>query len=81
MKTQYNIRIDSLNAEELLELDSQFTSLGWEIRGINDTIGSHSFRIYQWESDELPPVYPVEYEPRTELTPIETNYFPRPVDD
>jgi hypothetical protein len=82
MKTQYNLRIDKMNAEELADIDRKFTDAGWIAAGINRTIGSHSFRVYQWEQVDVPPVYPVGFEQHKEpVDRIELDRFPRPVDD
>lgn len=45
MRTQQNIRVDSLTSEQIDELDLKFKNAGWVICGNNDTVGSHSFRI------------------------------------
>ena len=71
MKQQINVRIDNCTAEEIADLDKQFTEAGWVIRGINDTIEFHDFRIYQWEPIGVVPIYPSGYEPHTE--PIDLN--------
>ncbi len=80
LQKQYNIRIEHLSPNEITELDRKFVDAGWVIAEMNRTIGSHSFRVYQWERAEVAPVYPAEFEPNTESIPIETNRFPRPVD-
>jgi len=81
MRTQINVRIEHLSKDELSNLDNRFVTAGWKIRGTNNTIGSHSFRIYQWEQTELEPVYPSGYESRKDTERIDLSRFPRPADD
>lgn len=77
MQHQYNVRVEHLSPEELAEMDQLFTNTGWVIRGFNDTIGSHSFRIYQWEQDEVDVVYPEGYGSSAE--PIDLDQKVRPL--
>jgi hypothetical protein len=81
VKTQYNVRIENLTPNEIAEIDQKFTMTGWVVCGLNNTIGSHSFRIYQWEQTEFGPVYPSGFESHRDMDRIDLNRFPRPVVD
>ncbi|KEF40466.1 hypothetical protein M670_00492 [Schinkia azotoformans MEV2011] len=81
MQAQYNLRIEHLTIDEISAIDQKFIKAGWVVRGLNNTIGSHSFRIYQWEQTESEPVYPSEFEPHKDTERIDLSRFPRPVVD
>lgn len=63
--TRYNVLVDNLTKEQIEEFDEKFVAVGWTIKGFS-TIGSQSYRNYQWESDELKPVYPTVQKQRME---------------
>jgi hypothetical protein len=80
LKEQYNVSIERLTPKEIAEIDHLFSNAGWVIRGFNDTTGSNTFRIYQWEKDSAA-VYPAGYEPEPHMEPIRLDVLAYPVDD
>lgn len=80
LRTRYALSVEKLSPEQISDIDRKFTEAGWVIGVTTNTVGSHNFRNYIWESTETEPVYPDGFEQRTELQPIEMNHFPRAVD-
>lgn len=82
MRTQYNVRADHLTHDEIIELDKDFTNAGWILVDSNRKLGTHTLRVYQWEQDDVEPIYPVGFQRRTESKDrIDMNKIYYPVDD